>query len=686
MTQLYAPLIAPGMIWGNYPERAESREDVSAWQRWWRAAERRSNRLRSIASLARDAQQQAEATQPLHDPTLRELQQQRQAQAIEQIRMNLLRSGLSPSNCVAALALVAGQIESSLGLRLHHNQYVCALRLLNQDLAEMATGEGKTLAAAAAAAVAALARTPVHVLTTNDYLAQRDADELAPLFNALGLTVDAALEQHDAARRRQSYRADIVYAMAKTVAFDYLRDRLVRQQSPGAISHDEHANFALAVADDSHDRLMLRGLCFAIVDEADSILLDEAKTPLIIADAHNDPNERGRLWQALDLARTLIAERDFRSNGTERRIQLTTTGKQQLAALASKYGGAWHNSMHRDEMVTQALTALHLLAKDVDYIVRDQEVEIVDPTTGRVAKGRQWTMGLHALVALKERLPLPLSSRTLASLTYPRLFARYHHLCGLSGTLAEDRAELLATYGLRVRRVERHQPLRRLVQAMRCYRDRATQFAAALARTQALLARGRAVLIATDSVEDSALLGLLFEQAQVPAAILNASQSDAEAKIVAAAGQMGTVTIATQMAGRGTDIKLVDSVARCGGLHVINLQLNRTARLDRQIEGRSARQGDLGSSEHWLRLSDNALASQTTSPLIQTMIKLASVLHAPRGDQAASQSSWRAQLAGCVILRSYQTYCRVEDASNRAKLLRNDQHWAKRLHFAMISE
>ena len=149
---------------------------------------------------------------------------------------------------------------------------------------------------------------------------------------------------------------------------------------------------------------------------------------------------------------------------------------------------------------------------------------------------------------------------------------------------------------------------------------------------------------------------------------------------------MGTVTIATQMAGRGTDIKLADSVAGCGGLHVINLQLNRTARLDRQIEGRSARQGDPGSSEHWLRLRDNALASRTKSPLIQTMIKLAGWLDAPKRDQAVARSSWRAQLAGRVILRSYQTYCRVEDASNRAKLLRNDQHWAKRLHFAMISE
>lgn len=669
---------APGLIWGNYPERAEPRVHEHGLVSWFERCERRSSGLSRIKRLAEDgmrrslqyAAQYSDRNSDQNPPTAA-----RCAEQLATLRQQLLRGGLSAKNCCHTLAWIAARIKVLQGIELHENQWVCALHLLDQSLAEMATGDGKTLAAACAAAVMALAGAPVHVLTANDYLAERDAEQLAPLFADLGLTVTCALDSHSLDERRVRYRADVVYASAKTIAFDYLRDRLTRGQHHTSLSSDEHALQASAVTD---CRLLLRGLCCAIIDEADSILLDEARTPLIIADAHADPHERGRIWQALDLARALKINDSFKLNRAERQITLTSLGIQTLDAAALSYGGAWQNRLHRQEMVRQALTALHLLTRDTDYLVKDDEIVMIDPTTGRVAEGRQWSMGLHALVALKERLPVPLASRTLASLTYPRLFARYHHLSGLSGTLYEDRAELLRTYGLRVRTLERHRPLRRLHRPLQCFEDREQQFSAAEACALALAASGRPVLIATDTVEDSGLLARRFQAAGQPVAVLNASQTRDEAIIVAQAGNASQITISTQVAGRGTDIVLAPDVLARGGLHVLNLQMNRSARIDRQIEGRCARQGDVGSTEHWIRLAQSPLQTADIPSLLRPLRYALAPL--------ARGGSMLNRFSAFLLLHAYQRYCQSEDANNRRSVLKNDQDWARRLHFATIVE
>lgn len=663
-------VVSPGLVWSNYPERSEAPAYDRGLVSWFERVEQRSSGLKGIDELARESAK-------LSRQYARRLAQQptRNTGTLETLRARLLRAGLTPENCRDSLAWVAARIHRLLNIELHENQFACALHLLNQSLTEMATGEGKTLAAACAAAIMAMAGAPVHVLTANDYLAERDAEYLAPLFTEFGLRVSCTLESHSIEDRRERYRSDVVYATAKTLAFDYLRDRLTRGQRHLPRHTDEHELQATSITD---SKLLLRGLCCAIIDEADSILLDEAKTPLIIADAQSDPQERGRLWQALDLARNLKINTDFRLIKAEHRIIITAPGIASLDAAAASYGGAWQNRLHRQEMTRQALTALHLLTRDIDYLVQGDEVVIVDPTTGRIAEGRQWSMGLHALVALKERLPMPLGSRTLASLTYPRLFRRYHHLSGLSGTLREDGAELRRIYGLRVNTVGRHFKLRRQQLPARCFADRNQQFSAACQRALEIAASGRPVLIATDSVDESRQLALRFESAGHSVTVLNASQTRDEAAIIAKAGQPSQITIATQVAGRGTDVVLAGGLAERGGLHVLNLQMNRSARIDRQIEGRCARQGDPGSAEHWIRIRQSPLDCGDTPSLLRPIVFGLSPLISGGGVINAIGAS--------LMLRSFQRYCQAEDANNRQAVLKNDQDWAKRLHFASVVE
>lgn len=667
---------APGLVWGEYPEHREPERQSRGITRWFDQPAVRSTGLRSIHSLAGRCAMQARALAAADDITAA-------GQTPEAIRRALLKDGLSPAGCCAALAWIGFRIKVVLGIELHVNQYECALRLVDQSLAEMATGEGKTLAAAAAAALMAIAGSPVHLLTANEYLAERDATGLRALYDDLGLSVAFVLEKQPPEQRRLGYRADIVYATARALAFDYLRDRLVRRPQNHTLAHDEHAQLAGA---SQSQRLMLRGLCCAIIDEADGILLDEAKTPLIIADARSDPAERGRLWQALDLAGQLRIEQSFRIHRHERLVQLTEEGAQRLHDAARGYGGAWNNRQHREHLVVQALTALHLLIRDVDYIVRGQEIVIVDATTGRAAEGRQWSMGLHALVALKEKCPMPTGSRTLASLTYPRLFSRYHHLCGLSGTLREDRRELLRTYGLHVHEVARHQPLRRTSGPLRCFRRQEDLVEAVTERATALATMGRSVLIATDTVEDSEALYRRLAGTGLTIALLNASQTRDEATTIAAAGTAGHITIATQVAGRGTDIRLCERVRANGGLHVLNLQANRSSRIDRQIVGRCARQGDPGSAEHWLCLEKTVLTPSRAPSLLRPWMGLMALVCATPYRPGLAAPALGARLAARSLLYAYQQYCRSEDATGRRRALSGERDWAHRLHFAAVVE
>lgn len=517
---------------------------------------------------------------------------------LQALRARLGQRGFVEPVLATAFAAVARVAQCTLGLRLFDTQLIAARILLANRLAEMATGEGKTHAAMLAAATAALAGVPVHLVTANPYLAARDAERLAPAYAALGLRVAAIRPGDDDAARRAAYRCDIVYCTASDLIFDYLRDRGAAPGTPP----------------------LLRGLCMALVDEADGVLIDEARTPFILAEQQHDAAAEQRHRAALALARSLRPGEHFSLDASQRQARLAPAGQQACAAAAAADPGAagalWAHRRFRDELVERALTALHLYQRDVHYLLREpagtgrREVAIIDATTGRVAAGRRWANGLHQLIELKEGCPPSPLQTTRAQLTYQRFFPRYWRLAGMSGTLREARHELRQIYGLVVEPVPLRLPCRRSHQPARIYADAATRWDAAVAEVAQAHAAGRPVLIGTDSVADAQHLSNRLHAAGLPHQRLDARQDAGEADCIARAGAAGCITVATNMAGRGTDITLGPGVASRGGLHLVACQQNASARIDRQLHGRAARTGDPGSVSTVLSLDQGLLAQR----------------------------------------------------------------------------
>jgi preprotein translocase subunit SecA len=505
------------------------------------------------------------------------------------LRQRLVQEGLSEGAMVLALAIIGELAARELGIRPHAVQLYAARAMLDERLAEMATGEGKTLAAALAAAVAALARVPVHVITVNDYLARRDGEQLRRFYAHLGLTTGIVTQQMDAVSRRAAYACDITYCTAKELVFDYLRDCTVRGRDAGTL-HERIGGLA-------PQRTVLRGLCMAIIDEADSVLLDEARVPFILSRAGAQQGRPEHFERSLGVAGQLLEGRDFRLDSALRTAELTASGRQALEATGQRADRLWSVPRYREEAVSLALCALHLFHRDRDYLVRDARVEIIDATTGRTAPGRAWSRGLHQMIELKEGCSPGRVLETAAEITYQRFFSRYLRVCGMSGTLSEGRSELAQVYGLRVARVPLRNPSLRRVLSARVFSNAHARWAFVVQRSRDLREAGRAVLIGTDSVADSQALSEAMHAAGLDHVLLNARHDRAEAEIVAAAGVPGRITVATSMAGRGTDIALDPQVARRGGLHVILCQANPSPRIDRQFLGRCARRGEPGSCE-----------------------------------------------------------------------------------------
>ena len=666
----------PGLQWTDYPERVRAQHTT---QLGLKGAIERFGKLRGSARprwlLQRHYQKMARAISS-HAARLAKDSDQQLEQVLRQIMIDLRKphdyhhsqSQTQRQTIEKALALAGAMAYKALGLSPFETQYVCALAMLDQRFAEMATGEGKTIAAALAAAVAALAGSPVHMLTANDYLAARDAEKLRPFFGALGLTVAAALESHSPDERLQVYGSSVVYATAKTVAFDYLRDRLQRSHFTSELERRlSTPQLSTPRSAQRASGLMLPGLCVAIVDEADSILIDEAKIPLIISDEKKDASERARLWQSLDLARKLTANVHFQVHAAGRFVKLNDAGKQELATISAQYGKAWINRLHREELVTQALVAIHIMTCDVDYIVREKKIHIVDSVTGRIAEGRVWSRGLHGLIALKEGVTLPPNTETLASITFPRFFDRYHHLCGLSGTIEESANELKSNYRAAMVSVPLRLPSQRQTLSAAIFATEKQMLAQLAVRVKTMRSNKRPVLIATDSVEASQRVRLALHRAGFEAQLLNARHDEQEAVIVAQAGQVNALTVATQMAGRGTDISLGLGVAQLGGLHVINLQLNTSPRQDRQVRGRCARQGDPGSYEHWICADCSSLLQRTQMRIL-------------------AKAALKIPILTPILLFLYQKNREFDDLKQREQVKRRDQQWAKQLSFAKIVE
>jgi len=443
---------------------------------------------------------------------------------------------------VAGLALVREAAHRSMGLRHYKVQIMGALALYEGRMVEMSTGEGKTLTAAPAAILAALAGQPVHVVTVNDYLAARDAEELRPLYAVFGLEVGVIDSDMEPQARQAAYRADITYISNKNLTFDYLRDRVGLRARRGLARRRAEALIDGRPPDAG---LMLRGLAFAIVDEADSVFVDEARTPLILSAATDDTEALAQLHTALELAGALQEGAHFEIAAMLRSVTLTRAGRALVAERAERLDGLWRVRRAREEMVRQALSALHLFERGRDYVVRDGKVQIVDEFTGRIMPDRSWQGGLHQLIEAREEVAVTGRKETLARITYQRFFRRYLRLSGMTGTGMELAGEFLETYGLTTVRIPTNRRLRRRHLRTRFERDDARRWAAVARSVAVRHARGQPVLVGTRSVAASERAAAALAEAGLAHVVLNATQDAEEADVVAAAGRQGAITVAT---------------------------------------------------------------------------------------------------------------------------------------------
>jgi len=529
-------------------------------------------------------------------PSLADLDDTALRARAEALRAPLTRQGMRPDLAAAAFALTREASRRILGLRHHAVQLMGGAAMLHGALAEMETGEGKTITALLPAIAFALAGRPVHVVTVNEYLAARDATQLRPVYEALGLTVGLVVLADPSDKHREAFARDVTYCTNKDLVFDYLRDRMAlgARRSRGRLLVGE------LMRGDGASPLLLRGLHVAIVDEADSVLIDEARTPLILSGQDGTGETAEFYADALDLAGQLAPGTDYRLIPAERSLHLTPRGQARLAALAAGRDGLWMVRRAREEIAEQALMARHFYQRGAQYVIADGKVQIVDEFTGRVMPDRSWERGLHQMVEAKEGVEITGRRRTLARITYQRFFRRYFHLCGMTGTAAEVTGELRAVYGLRVTSVPTHHPLRRRNLGVRVLADEDAKWNEVVRDATAAMRAGRAVLVGTRSVAASQavasrLAATGLAATGLTAAVLNAESHAEEAAIVAQAGRPGRITVATNMAGRGTDIKLSSEVRQAGGLHVILTEFHESARVDRQLFGRGGRQGDPGS-------------------------------------------------------------------------------------------
>lgn len=478
------------------------------------------------------------------------------------------------------------------------------------EVAEMGTGEGKSLTAALGAAALALCGRKVQVLTVNDYLAARDADRFARLFSCLGLTSGCIDEGATVDSRRDTYRRDVVFSTSKNEVFDYLRD----QTGPSADRLSglcaKLATLLPAVQGDAGP--ILQGLDAAIVDEADSVLIDQAATPFILSggEAAMGGLDEAVFHRALDLALRLIEGRDFRCLPDKRRVVISDEGKQRIGEWAEPGDGLLTVAPVREHIVSQALVALHLFERNRDYLVDDGKVQIIDESTGRIMPDRQWSEGLHQLVEIKEGLPPGAIRTNLGRITFQRFFPRYRHLCGMTGTARPAARELWETYGLVVRRILPRRPDQRRWPPVTVFATAAEKWRCVGARVRDLSAQDSPVLIGTRTVSASLACSEVLGELGLDHHVLNAEEIAREAMIVALAGEPMQVTVATNMAGRGTDVVMSDRARAAGGLRVILTELHENRRIDLQLAGRCGRQGDPGGVNVMLSMEDELFSSE----------------------------------------------------------------------------
>lgn len=497
-----------------------------------------------------------------------------------------------------AFALVREATRRELGLAHHAVQIMGGIALFEGRIAEMQTGEGKTLTAALPTFLHALVGQGSHVITSNDYLARRDCKLLGPVFKRLGLTVGRVSADTTLDERRHAYACDVTYGTAQEIGFDFLRDRL--QQPPRMLATHDAAD-PLSRSREA----VQRGHHFALIDEADSILLDEARTPLIIGleQANNPATVYLYRWSRRAM-RHLRRGEDFTFDPEQRHVELTRDGCRNVLLRSKSTLLATVDTERIYQHVENALTAELAYEIERDYVVVDNTVQIVDESTGRIMDGRKWQQGLHQSIEAKEGLPITAATGEAARVTLQSFFRLYRHVAGMTGTALSARREMWQVYGRRVLVIPTHRPCIRTGLPTRIFSNMDDKRVAIVEEVVRRHAMGQPILIGTPSVAASAALHMLLNYARVPHQVLNAYYHQQEAELMSRAGDVGMVTIATNMAGRGTDIHIGPAARDLGGLHVIATEMHSSSRIDRQLIGRAARQGDPGSFQFFLSLED----------------------------------------------------------------------------------
>ena len=482
-----------------------------------------------------------------------------------------------------AFAVIREASRRVLGMRHFDTQLIGGIILHRGNIAEMCTGEGKTLVATAPVYLNALEGKGVHVITVNDYLAKRDSEWMGQVYKFLGLSVGLIIHDLDFNQRKIAYNSDITYGTNNEFGFDYLRDNMVT----------------------SLDQMVQRPLHYCLIDEVDSILIDEARTPLIIS----GPGQKSTddYYTVAKLVPQLKKEEDYTIDEKQKTVAPTEAGVAKMEKLLHVENLYDAENLELNHLFVQALRAQTMMNRDQDYVVKDDEVLIVDEFTGRIMPGRRYSDGLHQAIEAKEGLEVQRESQTLATITFQNYFRMYDKLAGMTGTAKTEEQEFIKIYGLPVLQVPTNKPIQRKDLPDVIFKNKRGKYKAVVREVERRHATGQPILIGTTSIEQSEELSHMLDQANIPHSVLNAKYHEREAAIVALAGQKGAVTIATNMAGRGTDISLGEGVAELGGLAIIGTERHESRRIDNQLRGRAGRQGDPGSSQFFLSLEDDLL-------------------------------------------------------------------------------
>ena len=537
------------------------------------------------------------------EPEMQKLSDEELKEKTKEFKERLAKGETLDDLLPEAFAVVREAAVRVLGMRHYRVQMIGGIILHQGRIAEMKTGEGKTLVSTLPAYLNALTGEGVHIVTVNDYLAKRDAEWMGQVHEFLGLTVGVVLNSMDNDERRAAYNCDITYVTNNELGFDYLRDNMVIYK----------------------EQLVQRGLKYAIIDEVDSVLIDEARTPLIIS---GQSDKSTKLYEACDiLARQLekgeasgefskmnaimgedIEETgDFIVNEKEKNINLTEDGVKKVEKFFHIENLADPENLEIQHNIILALRAHNLMFRDQDYVVKDDEVLIVDEFTGRIMPGRRYSDGLHQAIEAKEHVKVKRESKTLATITFQNFFNKFDKKAGMTGTALTEEKEFRDIYGMDVIEIPTNKPIQRIDHHDAVYKTKKEKYRAVVEEVKKAHEKGQPVLVGTINIDTSELLSGMLKREGIPHTVLNAKFHELEAEIVAGAGQHGAVTIATNMAGRGTDIKLDDDARAAGGLKIIGTERHESRRIDNQLRGRSGRQGDVGESQFFISLEDDLM-------------------------------------------------------------------------------